>query len=116
MAGFGPFPPDIIQQIVYYLTHGSIGLNGPTENPTLLGTFISWGRIDGAARYSTVDKAWQDAVERETFAELRLDLNRLAEADDTLNGVPRRKKYVRIIRLNVVLPRSDMQKQNDRAL
>ncbi|KAI1502240.1 hypothetical protein F5X99DRAFT_427381 [Biscogniauxia marginata] len=86
MASPRPFPPEIIQRIVYYLTHGWIGLNGPDENLPLLGIFRSWGRIGGAACYSTVDKAWQDAVERETFAELRLDLDWLAEAEAILNG------------------------------
>lgn len=103
MGSSGPFPPEIIQHIVYYLTHDWIGLNGPSETPPLFGTFRSWGRIGGAARYATVHNTWQDAVERETFAELRLDLGRLAEADAILNGVPRRQKYVRTIRLNVVL-------------
>ncbi|KAI0010557.1 hypothetical protein F4779DRAFT_639190 [Xylariaceae sp. FL0662B] len=98
----------------------------PDENPPLFGTFRGWGRTAGRARYATVDKAWQHAVERETFTELRLDLRRLAEADTILNGVPRRQKYVRTIRLNVVLPRpdpalppiktTDERKQNDGAL
>ncbi|KAI1630534.1 hypothetical protein F4809DRAFT_660981 [Biscogniauxia mediterranea] len=43
--------------------------DGPVENPPLYGTFRSWGRIGGAARYFTADNAWQDAIERETFAE-----------------------------------------------
>ncbi|KAI2469669.1 hypothetical protein F4781DRAFT_431194 [Annulohypoxylon bovei var. microspora] len=46
-----------------------------------------------------------DAVERETSAELRLDLGRLADIGVILNEVPRRQNYVRTIQLNVVLPR-----------
>ncbi|KAI1409696.1 hypothetical protein F5Y13DRAFT_169281 [Hypoxylon sp. FL1857] len=123
IASSGPFPFEIIQGIVYYLTHDWIGPNG--ENPPLFG-FRSWGPIRGAARYATVNKAWQVAVERETFAELHLDHGRLIEADAILNWVPRRHKYVRTIRLNVVLPRSDSapphvesaeeRKQRNRAL
>lgn len=126
MASSGPFPPEIIQRIVYYLTHDWVGPNGP-ENPPVSGTIRSWGRIGGGARYATIDRTWQEAVEHETFAELRLDIWRLAEAEAVLNGVPRRQKYVRVIRLDVVLPprpataplrieTADERKQNNRAL
>lgn len=116
----GPFPLEIIQRIVYYLTHGWIGL--PGQNPPLFGAFRSWGRICGGAPYATVNKAWQVAVERETFAVLRLDRRRLAEADAILNKVPRRQKYVRTIRLNVLcslgIPGSSFELvgKNNRAL
>ncbi|KAI0887775.1 uncharacterized protein GGS22DRAFT_154258 [Annulohypoxylon maeteangense] len=105
MASSGPFPPEIIQGIVYYLSHDWISLSG--ENPPRPGAFKSWMRIRGCSRYATVNKAWQVAIERETFAQLSLNLGRLAEAEAILNGVPRRQKYVRSIRLNVVLPRPD---------
>ncbi len=102
MASLDPFPPEIIQHVVHYLTHYWRYLPGIDPN-----VFRSWERIRGAARYATVNTIWQDAVERETFADLSLDLARLAEAETILNGVPRRQKYVRIIRVNVVLPAWD---------
>ncbi|KAI2615870.1 hypothetical protein GGR54DRAFT_611381 [Hypoxylon sp. NC1633] len=95
----GPFPLEIIEQIVYYLTHDWDGRGG--QKPRLSGTMRIWDRISGAAPYATVNKTWQVAVERETFSFLCLDLGRLAEADAILNKVPRRQKYVRTIRLNV---------------
>lgn len=105
MASPGPFPPEIIQRIVYYLTHGWIGADGPIgDNHTPTGTFRNWGRIGGCARYAIVDRTWQYAVEHETFAELQLDLARLAEAEAILNSVPRRQRCVRAIVLHVVLP------------
>ncbi|KAK7756433.1 hypothetical protein SLS62_001659 [Diatrype stigma] len=127
MGSSGPFPPEIIEEIVHYLTHNWVGLGGPSEPPPPLGIFRTWRRIPGSARYASVSKTWQDAVERETFADLRLDLGRLAEADAILNRVPRRQKYVRTIRLNVVLPpradnavrrvaTAEERKQNNRAL
>ncbi|KAI6090341.1 hypothetical protein F4821DRAFT_229101 [Hypoxylon rubiginosum] len=113
IASSGPFPLEIIEQIVYYLSHDWINLDGQIEPSPRI--FRNWRRIRGVARYATVNKVWQVAVERETFAELRLDLGRLAEADVILNGVPRRQKYVGAIRLNVVLPLKD-GKRGNRAL
>ncbi|KAI1452079.1 hypothetical protein F4805DRAFT_54980 [Annulohypoxylon moriforme] len=104
MSSPGPFPPEIIQGIVYYLTHDLVTLSGEPPRP---GFFSSWARIGGGSHYATINRAWQVAVERETFAELHLNLRRLAEAEAILNGVPRRQKYVRVIYLDVILPRPD---------
>ncbi|KAI5923735.1 hypothetical protein F4810DRAFT_710162 [Camillea tinctor] len=100
MASSGPFPLEIIERIVYYLTHDWVG---PDRKPPTPGIFKTWNRIAGGARYATVDRAWQHAVERETFAELHLNLRRLTDAEAILIGVPRRRMYVRTIHLDVVL-------------
>ncbi|KAG8157345.1 hypothetical protein KVR01_012729 [Diaporthe batatas] len=127
MPSGGQFPIEIVDAIIHYLTHGWIGPNAPDQNqPSLFGAFRSWGRIGGASRYATVDRTWQELVERETFAELRLDLGRLKEAGAILNRIPRRQRCVRTIHLNIVLPRhetaaaggvaAEEKDQNDRLL
>lgn len=106
MASFSSFPVEIVQEVVHYLTHDWVGLNEPAvrDDPPPQGIFRSWRKVGGASKYASVSKTWQDAVERETFAELHLGLARLAEADAIINAVPRRQKYVRSLWLNVELP------------
>ncbi|KAI0508934.1 hypothetical protein F5B22DRAFT_374476 [Xylaria bambusicola] len=84
-------PPEIIQHIAHHLTHDWVDCRNNTV----------WRLVPGAASYATVNKVWQDAIEREIFSEIDLRLSRLAEADAILNGNPRRRKYVRRISLRV---------------
>ncbi|KAK5637645.1 hypothetical protein RRF57_013360 [Xylaria bambusicola] len=91
MSSLTYIPPEIIQQIAYYLTHDWVNRR----------TRVVWRLVPGAANYAIVNKVWQDAIEREIFSVLDLRLNPLAEADVILNGNPRRQKYVRRISLKV---------------
>ncbi|PNP51073.1 hypothetical protein THARTR1_08301 [Trichoderma harzianum] len=86
--------PEIIHNIIYFLTHDHLG-------------FIkddSWGLIPGCGRYAAIDRIWQDEIECETFASLRLDSDRLLQCNWIVT--PRRRRFVRTIKLDVTLPMS----------
>ncbi|KAI0408262.1 hypothetical protein F4802DRAFT_459445 [Xylaria palmicola] len=113
MASPGPFPPEIIPEIVFFLTHAFCDLSS-VHDPEPRG---EWLRVDSGIQYATVNRVWQDAVERGNFARLHLNRARLAEVDAILNQVPRRQKYVRSIYLDVPLPQAlpdDDRKQHSR--
>ena len=87
----------------------------PSDMPSELVTFIVSHLItpsetapagqfqtpDKVAIYATVSKDWQKCIERHTFSSIQLTPARLDEFDQLLRG-PRRK-YVRLIALDVVL-------------
>lgn len=77
--------PEIIQRIIYFLTHDSLHY-----------------RLPDAGQYAVVSPFWQDRIERETFAALYLDLERLSEINSIVTS--RRRGYVRTILLEIVLP------------
>ncbi|KAJ3578024.1 hypothetical protein NPX13_g2539 [Xylaria arbuscula] len=124
MSSHGPFPPEIVQDIVFYLTHDlrlapdrfhfrDLELyfdliknlqRGYWIEPHLLEERRSWSLVKGACNYATVNRIWQDAVEREIFSELHLDRARLLEVNHILNRSPRRQSYLRTIRLYAKLP------------
>ncbi|KAF7533699.1 hypothetical protein G7054_g6866 [Neopestalotiopsis clavispora] len=54
---------------------------------------------------AAVSRQWQQLLERETFAFLRLDTDRISEAQDILT--PARQTYVRYIRMEALLPEYD---------
>ncbi|KAI1737806.1 hypothetical protein F4680DRAFT_206597 [Xylaria scruposa] len=105
MPWSGPFPPEIVLRVVHYLSYDQIISSSyrDDEFKDLHGCWTRWGRIRGVSRYASIDRTWQDAIERETFAQLHLDLERLVEAHDILNRVLRRRSYIRFIHLNLVL-------------
>ncbi|KAK4081241.1 uncharacterized protein Triagg1_2773 [Trichoderma aggressivum f. europaeum] len=86
--------PEIIHNIIYFLTHDYLV---PIDDE-------SWGVIRGCGRYAAVSRTWQDEIERETFASLRLDLDGLLQANFIVT--PRRRRFVRTIKLDVALPMS----------
>lgn len=92
----GILPAEITQRIIHLLVFDWVQL--------IPGTIPVARLTHDAGRYAAVSRAWQDVVERETFADLRLDLGRLARLRDIAS--PRRRGYVRTIRLDAVLPRA----------
>ncbi|KAL6820193.1 hypothetical protein J3E69DRAFT_341373 [Trichoderma sp. SZMC 28015] len=84
--------PEIIHNIIYYLIHDYVVLLDDD----------SWGLVPGYGRYAAVSRFWQDEIERETFASLRLDLDRLLQANFIVTH--RRRRLVRTIKLDVALP------------
>ncbi|ETS80269.1 hypothetical protein PFICI_07798 [Pestalotiopsis fici W106-1] len=60
---------------------------------------------EAAVVCATVSRRWQPHVERQTFASLRLDTDRLSKAKDILT--PARQTYVRHICMEALLPEYD---------
>ncbi|KAM0264503.1 hypothetical protein ACHAQJ_000694 [Trichoderma viride] len=85
--------PDVVQRIIYFLIHG-------WDNPESY--FKRWTHLPDAGQYASVSLFWQDTIERKTFAELHLDLDRLSQLNSIVT--PRRRGYVRTIQLNIALP------------
>ncbi|KAK4062938.1 hypothetical protein Trihar35433_8733 [Trichoderma harzianum] len=84
--------PEIIHNIIYFLIHDYVVLLDDD----------SWGLVPGYGRYAAVSRIWQYEIERETFASLRLDLDRLLQANFIVTH--RRRRLVRTIKLDVALP------------
>ncbi|KAL7903934.1 hypothetical protein GGI35DRAFT_464750 [Trichoderma velutinum] len=80
--------PEIIQRIIYFFIHDRTRYGHPLHQD--------------AGEYAAVSPLWQDAIERETFATLYLDLERLSEINSIVTA--RRRGYVRNILLEIVLP------------
>ncbi|KAK5988204.1 hypothetical protein PT974_12344 [Cladobotryum mycophilum] len=93
--------PEITQRIIYFLIYGLF--KPPGLDAFMFPYSERWGLLPGAGRYAVVNRMWQDVIERKTFANLRLDLGRLSQVTSIIT--PRRRRYVRTIRLDVVLPR-----------
>ncbi|KAL7952079.1 hypothetical protein V8C42DRAFT_339962 [Trichoderma barbatum] len=89
--------PEIVQRVIYFLIHCYVITDGQCTD--------IWGVVPGSGpKYAAVNRIWQDEIERESFASLRLDLNRLLQVNSIVT--PRRRHYVRIIKLVVASPRS----------
>lgn len=84
--------PEIIHNIIYFLTHDYLVSIDDD----------SWGLVPGYGRYAAISRAWQDEIERETFASLRLDLDGLLQASFIVTH--RRRRFIRTIKLDVALP------------
>ncbi|KAL7953526.1 hypothetical protein V8C34DRAFT_296788 [Trichoderma compactum] len=84
--------PEIIHNIIYFLIHDYLVV---TDDD-------SWGLTPGYGRYAAISRIWQDEIERETFASLRLDLDGLLQANIIV--IPRRRRFVRTVKLDVALP------------
>ncbi|KAK4069550.1 uncharacterized protein Triagg1_6974 [Trichoderma aggressivum f. europaeum] len=80
--------PELIQRIIYFLIHDWTRYGHPL--------------CQDAGEYAAVSPLWQDTIERSTFATLYLDLERLSEVNSVVTS--RRRRYVREILLEVVLP------------
>ncbi|KAM6478239.1 hypothetical protein HDV62DRAFT_382848 [Trichoderma sp. SZMC 28011] len=80
--------PELIQRIIYFLIRDWTRNGHPLRQ--------------GVGKYAAVSPLWQDTIERRTFATLYLDLERLSEVNSIVT--PRRRRYVREILLEVVLP------------
>ncbi|KAK0757376.1 hypothetical protein N5P37_010098 [Trichoderma harzianum] len=80
--------PELIQRIIYFLIRDWTRDGHPLRR--------------GVGKYAAVNPFWQDTIERRTFATLYLDLERLSEVNSIVT--PRRRRYVREILLEVVLP------------
>lgn len=80
--------PELIQRIIYFLIHDWTYHRHPLRQ--------------GAGKYAAVSHFWQDTIERRTFETLYLDLERLSEINSIVTS--RRRRYVREILLEVVLP------------
>lgn len=87
-------PFETIQRIIYFLTHGwAIPHNRYLEE---------WTLLPDISEYAAVSRFWQHVIERETFAELHLDSDRLLELNSIVT--PQRRGYVRTIQFNIDLP------------
>ncbi|KAL7945344.1 hypothetical protein V8C42DRAFT_322855 [Trichoderma barbatum] len=86
--------PEIIQRIIFFLTYD--------PRPGFEPLPQWWTRRPDAGQYASVSRFWQDEIERETFALLHLDLHRLSQLNSIVT--PRRRAYVREIRLRIKLP------------
>ncbi|KAL7961210.1 hypothetical protein V8C34DRAFT_274062 [Trichoderma compactum] len=80
--------PELIQRIIYFLIHDWTRYGHPLRR--------------GVGKYAVVSALWQDTIERKTFASLYLDLERLSEVNSVVTS--RRRRYVREILLEIVLP------------
>ncbi|KAL6697247.1 hypothetical protein J3F84DRAFT_368412 [Trichoderma pleuroticola] len=80
--------PELIQRIIYFLIYDW--------------TRPGYPLCEDVGNYAAVGPFWQDTIERETFATLYLDLERLSEVNSVVTS--RRRRYVREILLEVVLP------------
>lgn len=104
MSLLGPLPLEIVQHIISYLTHDSQHSPDINNDYRLPDLSKKRERSQSVARYAAVNSIWQDAIERETFADLTLNLNRFAEFQSIIARIPRRETYIRVIRLDVLLP------------
>ncbi|KAK6220678.1 hypothetical protein LQW54_001869 [Pestalotiopsis sp. IQ-011] len=94
-------PPEVTLMILGYIMHGpkqSICADRSSDMSSMV-----MGAAHEAPMYAAVSRTWQDVIERETFRELRLDLDRLKHWESIMT--PRRRGYVTIIHLDVLLPR-----------
>lgn len=99
------FAPEIIERIIYFLTHG----HPPGSRPGY------WERLPDAGQYACVSRFWQHEIERETFASLRLDLPRLLQLNSIVS--PQRRRFVRRLNLHVQLrpgPRDDPEADDEK--
>ncbi|EHK24107.1 uncharacterized protein TRIVIDRAFT_67735 [Trichoderma virens Gv29-8] len=85
--------PNVVQRIIYFLIHNDCL---PVDRHAK--------RVPDLAKYATISRIWQDGIERETFASLRLDFGRLSKATSIVTS--QRRRYVRTIKLDVALPKS----------
>ncbi|UKZ78672.1 hypothetical protein TrVFT333_006418 [Trichoderma virens FT-333] len=98
--------PEIIGRIIFFLTH----FNPPGYIPN------DWRLLPDAGQYACVSRFWQDEIEQETFATLRLNLPRLSRLNSIMT--PRRRRFVRrfnlFIRLPAPGPRDDPETDDER--
>lgn len=94
------FPTEIMQSIIWHLIDVQKGETVTSMDGDM--RHYSWGFVDEAPLYATVNNVWQHIIERETFECLYLNLDRLAQMGDIVNV--RRRSYVRMIWLHIVLP------------
>lgn len=93
--------PELMREIVYHLIHDWVVSESADRHMNW--TFKEWKLTHDAASYAAVSRSWQDIVEHETFAALRLDTHRLSQLNSIVRS-PRRRGYVRKIQLDAVLP------------
>lgn len=94
-------PPEVTLIILQYIMHGP-KLRIRADRSSDLSTMVM-GTAHEAPMYATVSRAWQHVIERETFREIRLDLDRLKHWESIMT--PRRRGYVTILHLDILLPR-----------
>jgi hypothetical protein len=99
-------PPEIIRRIILFLTQ--------FHPPGLHHKYYE--RLPEAVQYASVSRFWQDEIERETFAELRLNLRKLSELNTIVT--PRCRGLVRKIKVSIQLPspgpRGDPENDDER--
>ncbi|KAL7934084.1 hypothetical protein V8C35DRAFT_303162 [Trichoderma chlorosporum] len=91
--------PQIIQRIIFFLIHD---LTSPESR-----SFPYWRRFPEAVQYACVSRLWQEEIERETFANLHLNWDRLSQLNSIVT--PQRRRFVRSIRLEIDLPKPGPQ-------
>ncbi|KAM0255866.1 hypothetical protein ACHAQJ_005371 [Trichoderma viride] len=97
--------PEIIERIIYFVTHH----HPPSSRPGY------WERLPDAGQYASVNRFWQDVIERETFASLRLNLSKLSQLNSIVT--PRRRQFVRELNLYIQLrpgPRDDPETEDEK--
>jgi hypothetical protein len=94
------FPTEVIQSIIWHLIDIEKTRTYTSKDYDM--RHHEWGYVDEAPLYATVNRVWQHIIERETFQYLYVNLDRLAQMNDIVNA--RRRSYVRIMWLHIVLP------------
>ena len=87
--------PDILRYVLYLAIHE---WRTPEGSPCQ-----QWRMIPNAAAYATVNRQWQDIIESYTFEVINLTKDRFQGINSTIN--PRRRRYLRTINLDIVLPK-----------